>query len=107
MADAGRNPNAGRATGADDNAYAAMLARAEALIPVLRERAARAEELRRLTPAPGIGIKTDHPPVAVSEVAADRASHDAEANDSNGLAHENLLRTKTHDALVYMRPRLE
>ena len=34
----------------DDRAYAAMLARAEALIPQLRERASRTEELRRLPP---------------------------------------------------------
>jgi 3-hydroxy-9,10-secoandrosta-1,3,5(10)-triene-9,17-dione monooxygenase len=33
-----------------DEAYAAMLARAEALIPRLRERASRTEELRRLPP---------------------------------------------------------
>lgn len=34
----------------DDGAYAAMLARAQALIPKLRDRAARTEELRRLPP---------------------------------------------------------
>ena len=34
----------------DDRAYAAMIARAEALIPQLRERAAGTEELRRLPP---------------------------------------------------------
>ena len=50
MADAGRNPNAGRATGGDDSAYAAMLARAEALIPKLSERAPATEALRRLPP---------------------------------------------------------
>src|ERR1700748_3624043 len=48
MADAGRNPNAGRATGGDDGAYAAMLARAEALMPKLNERAPATEALRRL-----------------------------------------------------------
>ena len=36
--------------GGDDGAYAAMLVRAEALIPKLRERASRTEELRRLPP---------------------------------------------------------
>src|SRR6201985_2949054 len=50
MADAGRNPNAGRATGGDDGAYAAMLARAEALMPKLNERAPATEALRRLPP---------------------------------------------------------
>ncbi len=50
MADAGRNPNAVRETGGDAGAYAAMLARAEALIPKLSERASRTEELRRLPP---------------------------------------------------------
>jgi 3-hydroxy-9,10-secoandrosta-1,3,5(10)-triene-9,17-dione monooxygenase len=48
MADAGRKPNAG--TGEDDGAYAAMLARAEALIPKLSTRASKTEELRRLPP---------------------------------------------------------
>jgi 3-hydroxy-9,10-secoandrosta-1,3,5(10)-triene-9,17-dione monooxygenase len=35
---------------ADDGAYAAMMARARALVPQLRERASRTEELRRLPP---------------------------------------------------------
>jgi 3-hydroxy-9,10-secoandrosta-1,3,5(10)-triene-9,17-dione monooxygenase len=39
-----------RGPNGEDVAYAAMLARAEALIPKLRERAARTEELRRLPP---------------------------------------------------------
>jgi 3-hydroxy-9,10-secoandrosta-1,3,5(10)-triene-9,17-dione monooxygenase len=39
-----------RGPNGDDRAYAAMLARAEALIPKLRDRAARTEELRRLPP---------------------------------------------------------
>src|ERR1700744_6586883 len=39
-----------RGPNGDDDAYAAMLARAEALIPKLRDRAARTEELRRLPP---------------------------------------------------------
>jgi 3-hydroxy-9,10-secoandrosta-1,3,5(10)-triene-9,17-dione monooxygenase len=34
----------------DDEAYAAMLARARALVPALRDRAAKTEELRRLPP---------------------------------------------------------
>src|SRR4051794_38951413 len=34
----------------DDGAYAAMLARAKAMVPQLRERAARTEQLRRLPP---------------------------------------------------------
>jgi 3-hydroxy-9,10-secoandrosta-1,3,5(10)-triene-9,17-dione monooxygenase len=49
MADAGRNPKAA-SMGGDESSYAAMLARAEALIPKLRERAPRTEELRRLPP---------------------------------------------------------
>ena len=52
MAGVGRKPNAGLPSGpdADDRAYAAMVARAKALIPQLRERASRTEELRRLPP---------------------------------------------------------
>jgi len=50
MADAGRRSNASPPVGpdADDRAYSAMIARAKALIPRLRDRAARTEELRRL-----------------------------------------------------------
>jgi 3-hydroxy-9,10-secoandrosta-1,3,5(10)-triene-9,17-dione monooxygenase len=52
MADAGRKPNADPPSGpgAEDRAYAAMIARAQALIPRLRDRASRTEELRRLPP---------------------------------------------------------
>jgi 3-hydroxy-9,10-secoandrosta-1,3,5(10)-triene-9,17-dione monooxygenase len=52
MADAGRKPNAGQPSGldTDDRAYAAMIARAKALIPALCDRASRTEELRRLPP---------------------------------------------------------
>ena len=52
MAGIGRKPNASLSSGsdADDRAYAAMVARARALIPHLRDRAARTEELRRLPP---------------------------------------------------------
>jgi 3-hydroxy-9,10-secoandrosta-1,3,5(10)-triene-9,17-dione monooxygenase len=50
MAGIGRKPNAGSSSGtdADDRAYEDMLAAARALIPRLRDRAARTEELRRL-----------------------------------------------------------
>src|SRR6266852_1065826 len=52
MAGVGRKPNASLSSGsdADDRAYAAMIARAKALIPQLRDRASRTEELRRLPP---------------------------------------------------------
>ncbi|HET6838290.1 MAG TPA: acyl-CoA dehydrogenase family protein [Bradyrhizobium sp.] len=52
MAGAGRKPNASFPSGPDGDgrAYAAMVARADALIPQLRERASRTEELRRLPP---------------------------------------------------------
>jgi 3-hydroxy-9,10-secoandrosta-1,3,5(10)-triene-9,17-dione monooxygenase len=52
MAGAGRRPNASRSPGpdADDRAHAAMIARAKALIPRLRDRASLTEELRRLPP---------------------------------------------------------
>jgi 3-hydroxy-9,10-secoandrosta-1,3,5(10)-triene-9,17-dione monooxygenase len=52
MAGVGRKPNATSSSGsdADDRAYAAMIARAKALIPNLRDRASRTEELRRLPP---------------------------------------------------------
>ncbi len=52
MAGVGRKPNASLSSGsdADDRVYAAMIARAKALIPHLRDRASRTEELRRLPP---------------------------------------------------------
>ncbi len=52
MAGVGRKPNASLPSGSDaeDRAYATMIARAQALIPRLRERASRTEELRRLPP---------------------------------------------------------
>jgi 3-hydroxy-9,10-secoandrosta-1,3,5(10)-triene-9,17-dione monooxygenase len=52
MAGVGQKPNASLPSGtvADDRAHAAMVARARALIPQLRERASRTEELRRLPP---------------------------------------------------------
>jgi 3-hydroxy-9,10-secoandrosta-1,3,5(10)-triene-9,17-dione monooxygenase len=46
-----RKPNANSSEpGAGDDAYAAMMARARALVPQLRERSSRTEELRRLPP---------------------------------------------------------
>ena len=52
MPGVGRKPNASLSSGsdADGRAYAAMIGRAKALIPRLRDRAARTEELRRLPP---------------------------------------------------------
>jgi len=51
MAGVGQKPDARRPSGSDaDAAYAAMIARAKALIPRLRDRASRTEELRRLPP---------------------------------------------------------
>src|SRR5437868_10170859 len=52
MAGVGQKPVEGRPApaGSDDRAYAAMITRARALVPQLRERAARTEELRRLPP---------------------------------------------------------
>jgi 3-hydroxy-9,10-secoandrosta-1,3,5(10)-triene-9,17-dione monooxygenase len=52
MAGVGRKPNANLPSGsdADGRAYAVMIARAKALVPRLRERASRTEELRRLPP---------------------------------------------------------
>jgi 3-hydroxy-9,10-secoandrosta-1,3,5(10)-triene-9,17-dione monooxygenase len=52
MAEIGRKPNSSPPSGTDanDRAYAAMIDRARALIPGLRERASRTEELRRLPP---------------------------------------------------------
>jgi 3-hydroxy-9,10-secoandrosta-1,3,5(10)-triene-9,17-dione monooxygenase len=48
----GQKPNASLSSGpdADLSAYAAMVARAKALVPQLRDRAAKTEELRRLPP---------------------------------------------------------
>jgi 3-hydroxy-9,10-secoandrosta-1,3,5(10)-triene-9,17-dione monooxygenase len=50
MVGAGRRPGASLPAGrdADDQSYAAIVARAKALIPRLRDRASRTEELRRL-----------------------------------------------------------
>src|SRR3954469_7351833 len=49
MAGAGRNPSASVSSGAEaDGAYDAVVARAKALIPRLRDRASKTEELRRL-----------------------------------------------------------
>jgi 3-hydroxy-9,10-secoandrosta-1,3,5(10)-triene-9,17-dione monooxygenase len=52
MANVGRQPSPSPPSGpgADDRGYAAMIARAEALVPQLRDRASRTEELRRLPP---------------------------------------------------------
>jgi 3-hydroxy-9,10-secoandrosta-1,3,5(10)-triene-9,17-dione monooxygenase len=52
MAGVGRKPNTGRSAVSDleDRDYVAMVARAKALIPQLRGRAAHTEELRRLPP---------------------------------------------------------
>jgi 3-hydroxy-9,10-secoandrosta-1,3,5(10)-triene-9,17-dione monooxygenase len=52
MAGVGRKPDASLPAGQDagDRAYAATIARANALIPQLRDRAGRTEELRRLPP---------------------------------------------------------
>ena len=52
MASAGQQPNEGYSSGPDanDRVYAAMVARARALIPQLRDRASQTEELRRLPP---------------------------------------------------------
>src|SRR5580704_1867678 len=52
MAGVGRKPNASLSSGPDpeNGAYAAMVARAEALIPQLSARASKTEELRRLPP---------------------------------------------------------
>ncbi|MBR1152705.1 acyl-CoA dehydrogenase family protein [Bradyrhizobium sp. JYMT SZCCT0428] len=46
----GRKPDASSLAGPGTGSYAAIVARARALIPKLRERAARTEELRRLPP---------------------------------------------------------
>jgi 3-hydroxy-9,10-secoandrosta-1,3,5(10)-triene-9,17-dione monooxygenase len=51
MAGAGRKPTASLPEGPEaDDTYAAMIARARGLIPRLRDRASRTEELRRLPP---------------------------------------------------------
>jgi 3-hydroxy-9,10-secoandrosta-1,3,5(10)-triene-9,17-dione monooxygenase len=52
MAGIGERPNASLSSGTDsgDRAYATMVGRATALVPQLRQRAARTEELRRLPP---------------------------------------------------------
>jgi 3-hydroxy-9,10-secoandrosta-1,3,5(10)-triene-9,17-dione monooxygenase len=52
MAGAGLKPNANLPSGpaADDRDYAATIARAKALIPQLRDRASKTEDLRRLPP---------------------------------------------------------
>jgi 3-hydroxy-9,10-secoandrosta-1,3,5(10)-triene-9,17-dione monooxygenase len=58
MAGVGRKPSTSQVLGTDseDQAYAAMMTRARALIPQLRDRAARTEELRRLPPETEIDL---------------------------------------------------
>ena len=52
MAPGAQKPSSGQPAGAEsgERAYAAMIARTKALVPQLRERAARTEELRQLPP---------------------------------------------------------
>jgi 3-hydroxy-9,10-secoandrosta-1,3,5(10)-triene-9,17-dione monooxygenase len=50
MAGTVRKPQANLSSESGDDAYAAMLARARALVPQLRDRASQTEELRRLPP---------------------------------------------------------
>jgi 3-hydroxy-9,10-secoandrosta-1,3,5(10)-triene-9,17-dione monooxygenase len=50
MAGIGTKPKVDLPSGSGDDAYAAMMARAKALVPQLRERASKTEELRRLPP---------------------------------------------------------
>src|SRR6266446_3743421 len=50
MAGDDRRPDAGSLAGPDSDNYAAVVARAKALIPKLRDRASKTEELRRLPP---------------------------------------------------------
>jgi 3-hydroxy-9,10-secoandrosta-1,3,5(10)-triene-9,17-dione monooxygenase len=50
MAGGGGKPDAGWSAGPGADSYVAMLARAKALIPELRDRASKTEELRRLPP---------------------------------------------------------
>jgi 3-hydroxy-9,10-secoandrosta-1,3,5(10)-triene-9,17-dione monooxygenase len=50
MAGDGGKPDAGEPAGPGTDSYAAMVARAEGLIPKLRDRAPKTEELRRLPP---------------------------------------------------------
>jgi len=52
MAGVGQKPSTGQSAGsdADERAFAAVATRATALVPQLRDRAARTEELRRLPP---------------------------------------------------------
>src|SRR5213080_3108444 len=50
MSGDGRKSDASSPAGPDTDNYAAMVARARALIPKLRERASKTEQLRRLPP---------------------------------------------------------
>src|SRR5437660_11224883 len=50
MTGGGGKPDAGSSAGPGADSYVAMVARAKALIPELRDRASRTEELRRLPP---------------------------------------------------------
>ena len=52
----GHKPDAGLLAGPGTDGYVAMVARAKALIPKLRERASRTEELRRLPPETEQGL---------------------------------------------------
>ena len=50
MAGGGGKPEAGLSAGPAADGYVTMVARAKALIPALRDRASKTEELRRLPP---------------------------------------------------------
>ncbi len=44
----------------------------------------------------GVDIEADHAPFTIDKVAGDRASHDAEPDDSNDLVHESSLSVEFH-----------
>jgi 3-hydroxy-9,10-secoandrosta-1,3,5(10)-triene-9,17-dione monooxygenase len=50
MTEDGDSPDGGALAGPGTNSYVAMVARAQAMVPALRDRASRTEELRRLPP---------------------------------------------------------
>ena len=104
MAGVGRKPNTNLPPGPDtnDRAYAAMIARAKALIPKLRDRASRTEEdilRKRLTATLLLGghLLFAFPPVAALATPAPPAGPPATGSD-HALSYDDHYRCMYHCA---------
>jgi 3-hydroxy-9,10-secoandrosta-1,3,5(10)-triene-9,17-dione monooxygenase len=93
MAGVGRKPDANLSSGpdADDRAYMAMVARAHALIPQLRDRASRAGLFRILQPKRVGGFEFDYVALVDCAEALGRADASAAWNFANLASHHWML----------------